>query len=90
MYDDVDVENSVSRMGSDYLQEKQDVSCPRGHLINSWTSSSSPMMMITWVLKTRLIEKKYPSFLFSQKWPFPHSQFGHFQCPKQKSKTTSQ
>ena len=46
MYDDVDVENSVSRMGSDYLQEKQDVSCPRGHLINSWTSSSSPMMMM--------------------------------------------
>ena len=24
------------------------------------------------------------------KWPFPHSRFGHFQCPKRKSKTTSQ
>ena len=23
-------------------------------------------------------------------WPFPHSRFGHFQCPKRKSKTTSQ
>ena len=23
------------------------------------------------------------------KWPFPHSRFGHFQCPKWKSKTTS-
>ena len=22
------------------------------------------------------------------KWPFPHSRFGHFQCPKRKSKTT--
>ena len=22
-------------------------------------------------------------------WPFPHSRFGHFQCPKRKSKTTS-
>ena len=24
------------------------------------------------------------------KWPFPHSRFGHFQCPKRKYKTTSQ
>ena len=24
------------------------------------------------------------------KWPFPRSWFGHFQCPKRKSKTTSQ
>ena len=24
------------------------------------------------------------------KWPFPHSRFTHFQCPKQKSKTTSE
>ena len=23
-------------------------------------------------------------------WPFPHSWFGHFQCPKRKSKTTFQ
>ena len=23
------------------------------------------------------------------KWPFPHSRFGHFRCPKRKSKTTS-
>ena len=40
------MEKSVRRMGADYLQEKQDVSCPRGHLINSWTSSSSPMIMM--------------------------------------------
>ena len=24
------------------------------------------------------------------KWPFPHSRFGHFQCPKRKSKTSSE
>ena len=30
------------------------------------------------------------SYLCNIGWPFPHSQFGHFQCPKQKSKTTTQ
>ena len=32
--------------------------------------------------------RKRPFFLL--KWPFPHSQFEHFQCPTRKSKTTFQ
>ena len=35
-------------------------------------------------------KKEMGSQNFSKwKWPFPHSRFGHFQCPKRKSKTTS-
>ena len=35
-------------------------------------------------------ESEENALFYLLKGPFPHSRFGHFQCPKRKSKTTSQ
>ena len=63
-----------------------------------WSCSSSLLLHLfyvqglhhTRVLKTRQIEKKRKRPLSLLIWSFLYSRFRHFQCPKRKSKTTSE
>ena len=59
----------------------------RWYFLVGWSKKSKTRwyFLVGWSNKRR--QGRPESHLL--KWPFPHSRFGHFQCPKRKSKTTS-